>query len=285
MRPFETSQDDDSQPMILPSPDWLNTLTGRNLLREEVRQVRRALEGVFGDHFIQVGGWGDPGLFRRLARTRRAAVVTEQPTAGADFVSAADSLAITADSVDVVLLPHTLELTGDPHAVLREVDRVLRPDGHLIVLGFNPWGWWGLRHALSRQGFPPGAQRMVSDGRLHDWLRLLEFKVHQSAFYYFVPPVLRGAAPRHGRLVRADDAAGVRPAEGAARTSDTRRQPLLTGRLAHGLRFFRRGPAFAGCYVLVARKQTFVVTPIKLEWRRRTALVGGLVNPTTRNAA
>jgi SAM-dependent methyltransferase len=248
-------------------PEWLNTLTGRNLLREEVRQVRRALDGIFGDQFLQIGGWGDAGLFRRLARTRRSAVITESLVPGSDAVSAADALAIASDAIDAVLLPHTLELADDPHAVLREVDRILRPDGNLVALGFNPWGWWGLRHRTSRRGFPPGAQRMISDGRLCDWLRLLEFRVHHSAFYYFVPPLLRGATPRHGI---------------AREPSSPRTGANLAAR---GLGIFRRVPAFAGCYILVARKQTYVVTPIRPAWRRRTALVGGLVNPTTRNAA
>ena len=59
----------------------------------------------------------------------------------------------------------------------------------------------------------------------------------------------------------------------------------VAGGIARGLGFVQRVPAFAGCYILVARKQTYVVTPIRPAWRRRTRLVGGLVNPTTRNAA
>lgn len=267
-------------------PGWLNTLTGRNLLREEVRQVRRALDSVFGDQLLQVGAWGEPGLFRRLARTRRAAVVAEAPMPGADLVSAHDALAVGSDCIDAILLPHTLELAHDPHAVLREVDRVLRPDGNLVVLGFNPWGWWGLRHALSRRGFPPGSQRMISDGRLHDWLRLLEFKVCHSAYYYFVPPILRGAAPRPGRIQRADD--GVEHGQGGSpgpRPLRPARGARPAERFGRTLGLLRRGPVFAGCYVLVARKQTYAVTPIRPVWRRRASLVTGLVNPTTRNAA
>jgi SAM-dependent methyltransferase len=258
------------------TPGWLNTLTGRNLLREEVREVRRALDGVFGDQLVQIGVWGEAGLFRRLARTRRAAVMSAGSLPGADLVSALDAMALATNSIDAVLLPHTLELADDPHAVLREVDRILRPDGNLIVLGFNPWGWWGLRHILSRRGFPPGGQRMISDGRACDWLRLLEFKVHHSSFYYFVPPVLRGAAPRHARVVRGEETAHAVVPSALERVSE---------RLAPAMRVFRRVPAFAACYVLVARKQTYAVTPIRLAWRRRTALVGGLVNPTTRNVA
>jgi SAM-dependent methyltransferase len=204
------------------------------------------------------------------------------------MVSAPDALAITADSIDAVLLPHTLELVDDPHAVLREVDRVLRPDGNLVVLGFNPWGWWGLRHALSRQGFPPRGQRMISDGRLSDWLRLLEFRVHHSASYYFVPPVLRGTVPRHGRQQRQEQRNDQRHDQRHDDTGSFGQPGLrerLGGRLAPALQLFQRVPIFAGCYVLVARKQLYTVTPIRLAWRRRASLVGGLVNPTTRNVA
>lgn len=257
-------------------PAWLNTLTGRNLLREEVRQSRRALDSIFGDQLVQVGSWGEAGLFRRLARTRRAAVFGEAPAPGVDAVCAADALAISSDSIDAVLLPHTLELAADPHAVLREVDRVLRPDGQLVVLGFNPWGWWGLRHAVTRAGFPPGTERMITDGRLCDWLRLLEFRVNHCTFYYFVPPLLRGAAPRHGRQAR--------PEEGAHGTGPSALE-RVSGRMTPALKVLRRVPVFAACYILVARKQVMAATPIRLEWRRRTALVGTLVNPTTRNVA
>lgn len=266
---------------------WLNTLTGRNLLREEVRQVRRALDGVFGDHFVQLGSWGDPGLFRRLARTRRTAVLDGRSVAGVDLVSAADCVAIASESVDAILLPHTLELADDPHAVLREVDRILRPHGFVVVLGFNPMGWWGMRHALSRRKFPPQAQRLISERRLTDWLQLLEFSIEAARFYYFVPPLLRGAPPRQARAAEpADDlpsaAAAIHP-DGAAVGRVAERRPTR-GRGSSKRRF----PAwfvFAGCYVLVACKERIAVTPIRLEWKRRTALVGSLVNPTTRNAA
>lgn len=273
------------------TPGWLNTLTGRNLLREEVRQVRRALDGVFGEQWLQIGAWGEPGLFRRLARTRRSAVVTAQPMAGADMVCAAEALAIAPDAIDAVFLPHTLELTPDPHALLREVDRILRPDGCLIVLGFNPWGWWGLRHVFSRQGFPPDTQRLVSDGRLHDWLRLLDFRVHHCTYYYFVPPALRTGSPRHVRSSRATEA--VEPLHPAA--------PETHAVKTRGLRIVPPGPksapfsraldmlshrsVFAGCYILVARKETCIVTPIRPRWKRRSALVTGLAGSTTRNAA
>ena len=97
---------------------WLDTGTGSALLREESRQVAGAFESIFGDQFLQIGAWGDPALFRRYARTRRYAVVAAQPGPGVDFVSAPEDLAVATDSIDAVFLPHVLETTDDPHAVL-----------------------------------------------------------------------------------------------------------------------------------------------------------------------
>ena len=114
--------------------DWLQSGTGIALLREESYQVAGAFESIFGDQFLQIGAWGEGQLFRQFARTRRYAVVAARPAPGADLVSTPEQLAIAPDSIDAVFLPHTLETAEDPHDVLREVDRILRPDGHLVVL-------------------------------------------------------------------------------------------------------------------------------------------------------
>lgn len=234
--------------------DWLQSGTGIALLRDESYQVAGAFESIFGDQFLQIGAWGEGQLFRQFARTRRYAVVAAQPAPGVDLVSTLDQLAIAPDSIDAVFLPHILETAEDPLDVLREVDRILRPDGHLVVLGFNPWGWWGLRHYLARRSFPAGGRRMVSESRLHDWLRLLDFRVDPSCFFHFTAPIYRShvaAEPVRDRHSR------------------------------------RRGwHPLASCYLLVAHREMFTMTRVRPAFRRRRAqLVGGLVNPTTRDVA
>ena len=117
---------------------------------------------------------------------------------------------------------------------------------------------------LSRRHYPPGTQHLISEGRLRDWLRLLNYSVHDAAWYYFQPPF---GAP----LVSADDAENRRWAA-----------PEIW---RDGWRRLRTWPPFAGCYMLVARKQMYTVTPLRAPRRLRPRLVGQLVNPTTRNAA
>lgn len=243
-------------------PHWLETGTGTALLREESRQVAGAFENIFGDQFLQIGAWGDPALFRRYARTRRYAVVAAKPGPGVDFVSVPEDLAVATDSIDAVFLPHLLETTEDPHAVLREVDRILRPDGHVVVAGFNPWGWWGARHYLSRRRFPAGGQRMVSEHRLRDWLHLLDYHVQPPRFHHVAAPLYH--------LPRAVEVPVEMPVEAPVELSAVH---------------FRRWHPLASCYLLLARKEVFTVTRIRPVFSRRRQLVGGLVNPTTRNAA
>lgn len=248
--------------------NWLETGTGTALLREESRQVAGAFENIFGDQFLQIGAWGDPSLFRRYARTRRYAVVAARRGPGVDFVSAPEDLAVATDSIDAVFLPHVLESTEDPHAVLREVDRILRPDGHVVISGFNAWGWWGVRHYLSGRRFPVGARRLVSEYRLRDWLHLLDYFVEPARFHHIAAPIYRrfGAADPP-----ADDGAGHASPDGREwRDSPPR---------------FRRWNPLASSYLLIARKEVFTVTPIRPVFRRRPQLVGSLVNPSTRNTA
>ncbi len=164
---------------------WLETKSGKALFRQECQLANAVLERVFGDQIVQVGSWGPAGELLAAARTQAALVFSADGSG--DACSFSERLAIRTDSIDAVLLPHTLELTADPHAVLREVHRVLRPDGKLIVLGFNPFSWWGIRHQLSLQGYPEGVFRHISKRRICDWLRLLSLRIDLVQACYVMP--------------------------------------------------------------------------------------------------
>jgi len=230
--------------------EWLATPLGRRCLANEQRLMRQALERVFGEQLLQIGSWGARNSFLRYARTQRRALVDWRPDKAADLVSDLEQLAIASDSVDAVLLPHTLERTASPHALLREVDRVLRADGHLIVLSFAPGGLWGLRHLLSSHGYPAdGRERMIREGRLRDWLELLSFDV--------------GAATRYCHTL---------PFEQLEQRGLLRREEWAQ----------RWMPFLSGGYLLRAQKRVHPLTPVRMWKRARLRIVGGLVEPTTR---
>jgi SAM-dependent methyltransferase len=230
---------------------WLSTPLGRRCLANEQRIMRHVLDRVFGEQLLQIGAWGGEDTFLRYARTQRAALVGDTAgVAGVDIVSDPGQLGIASDSVDAVILPHTLERTPSPHALVREAGRILRADGHLVVLGFSPNSLWGLRHVLSRDGYPAGSRKLFREGQLRDWLKLLSFDVEPASAYCHTLPL------EQFRQV------GTIPRERWAQ---------------------RWLPVLAGGYVLFAQKRTVRLTPVRPAWRtRRLRAVGNLVEPTAR---
>jgi len=114
------------------------------------------------------------------------------------LVTDAAALPFPAASLDLVVLPHTLEFSADPHQVLREVERVLVPEGRVVISGFNPASLWGFRQGRARLGarvglpgaphlFLPDAGEFIGPWRLRDWLRLLSFEVESDRFGCYRP--------------------------------------------------------------------------------------------------
>jgi len=283
---------------------WLASAAGQHLIAEERACARPVLDAVFGDYFVQLGAWGAADLFTAMARTRFQVVLGVPDSDLRDALVWPDRLAIATDSVDVVLLPHLLETSANPHGVLREVDRILRPEGQLVVMGFNPLGWWGLRHMISRHGYPPGIRQLISGHRLHDWLSLLNYRVLNTDYYNSISRrAAAGSASDTGDDEQRQGAAEVgefanvssipsRPMDEAVDhpfgNSASYRRNGRSGRIERVKSFvqnWHRWSAFAGGYILLARKELFPVTPVKGVVKRRRRLVHGLVNPTTRNAA
>lgn len=214
-----------------------------------------ALDDVFGWELLQLGLWGDKTSLLSGCRTRRHAVIANERSrnADADVAARLSQLPIGNGAVDAVVLPHTLEFETDPFAVVREADRVLAGEGHLVVLGFRPFSLWGFRSRAISRGYPPGLKRMLGARRVADWLELLGYDVSLTRNYLFTPP-WGGTAPRAGQP-----------------------SPLL-----------RRGwikPWPAGAYLLKARKRVFTLTPIRPRGRERAQHIGGLVKPTTRQSS
>ncbi len=84
--------------------------------------------------------------------------------------------------VDVVVMQHSLDFTRRPHQMIREASRVLAPDGHIVIIGFNPWSWWGvMRKLMPFASDMPWVANMVSMSRLKDWLILLDYSIRDEA--------------------------------------------------------------------------------------------------------
>ena len=171
---------------IISLPDWLQTAPGRYLLAWEQAQVDAAVDDLFGFHALQLGL---PEL-QGLASNR----MSHRWVAGVDLQCEFEALPFDTASLDLVVLPHSLELSPDAHGLLREVERVLRPEGRLIILGLNPASLWGLRQNLGRlrpggEPYLPRTGEFIGYWRLRDWLRLLSFDVEAARFGVYRPPL------------------------------------------------------------------------------------------------
>lgn len=201
---------------------WTATASGQYLLDWEQQRCDEAVADIFGYHSLQ---WGMPMLqglrmnrmpHRWLGLTSPAEArwcppapaqagggqgmreacsdapepVSEHLPWQPAFYADTRALPLGNACMDLLILPHTLELSPDPHATLREVARVLVPEGKVLIFGLNPWSLWGAQHALEKQGADaPNAQLGITYLRLRDWLRLMELELEAVDFGCFTPHV------------------------------------------------------------------------------------------------
>jgi len=180
---------------------WLQTPPGQYLLAWEQAQFDAAVVDLFGFHALQLGLPELQGLRanrmphrwlcdEQAADTHRLPAVVQL-----DLLCDFDALPFESNSLDLILLPHALELAHDPHQALREVERVLRPEGRMVISGLNPASLWGLRQNLGRYlpgkspPFLPQEGEFIGYWRLRDWLRLLSFEVGVAHFGAYSPPL------------------------------------------------------------------------------------------------
>ncbi len=236
---------------------WYTRHVGRSLLEIEREQLDPVLNTLFGYHAIQVGCLLGDDLLASSRISHRVVMDPDKTEQLCTHVYAyPDAIPIMSDSADVVVLPHTLEFERAPHEILREVDRVLIPEAHVVILGFNPWSLWGVSALVLRlfgrkkKPSPPWCGRFLSLTRIKDWLALLGFEVVLVKPFFFRPPIQHQGVMRRLKFLE-----------------------------SLGARFW---PRLGGVYMLVARKRVATLTPVKPRWRPRRSLVGKLVEPSVR---
>jgi SAM-dependent methyltransferase len=169
--------------------DWFETPLGRYLLSREQAWFDRTVVDIFGFRAIQVGLPRVP----LLAQSRIAACWTVDPAPPALVQADPHWLPFPENSLDLVVLPHALEFTADPHQLLREVYRAVRPEGQVVIAGFNPFSLFGAKRYFGREQAPPWNGNFIALYRLKDWLALLGFEVTGGGLDAYVPPLANPA--------------------------------------------------------------------------------------------
>jgi SAM-dependent methyltransferase len=235
--------------------EWFGGPLGARVLREEAALARVALDDVFGFELLQLGAWGPARHLLTAARTQHTTLLAPELGPGVTLCAPLVSLPFAADSIDAIVLPHTLELVEDPYAVLREAERVLCAEGCLMICGFNPFSGWGARRWFAqhfrRPAFPPQTRRMLSERRLRDWMALLDFEV--TGVHGYLGPLPMTRRPR-------------KAADGTLPEPEYRAQPALT----------------AGAYLLKARKRVQTLTLVRLKRRSRQRVLVPVTEPSTK---
>lgn len=166
--------------------DWLQTPQGRYILDWEQARFDQMVADIFGFNALQVGM-----LRCACLRANRMPLRFSCDSTGlSDVRCDAHHLPLAGNSVDLVVLPHVLEFSVDPHQILREVERVLVPEGQVLISGFNPLSLWGVKRRLSgRNAAFPWQGQYFSVRRLKDLLKLLSFETQAGCFGRYSPAV------------------------------------------------------------------------------------------------
>jgi len=183
---------------------WYSGGNGPYLLEALQNSLQTSLDTAFGYHILQLGVTRQHPLFDRSPIHHRI-YAAQQAGEGIGLVTNSGELPFESDSIDILIAHHCLEFESDPHQALREMQRVLAPQGHLLIIGFNPYSVFGgavylkglLRNSLWRHHKP------VSSGRLADWLQLLGCEPQDCAHLYAIPPL--GGAKMRGLMSRCDN--------------------------------------------------------------------------------
>jgi SAM-dependent methyltransferase len=233
---------------------WYQTQLGSKVEATEKELVHMLLSNLFGYQLLHVGSVEQVEFLAnsRISHRMVMDICHNTPTStNSCFYGQPQAMPVCTDSLDVVLLPHILEFSEQPHNVLREVERTLVPEGHVVILGFNPFSLWSLwRWLIGWRGRIPWCGHFITTTRIKDWLSLLGFDVIERRYYFFRPPFQQQTVLR---------------------------KLLFLERF--GQRFW---PILGGGYVMLARKRVTTLTPIRPRWQPRRKLVTtGLVEPMT----
>jgi len=193
-----------SENPIISLASWFDTPPGRYAHAWEQARLNELTADIFGYNAVQIGmpyidtlaanrmpnRWLTDSLLPLPRETSPSPAQTaRQVVLVHDFAE----LPFASQSLDLVVLPHVLEFAAEPHQVLREVERVLIPEGQVIVCGFNPVSLWGMRQVGGRMTgahFLPLHGEFISVPRLKDWLKLLNMEINRGHFGCYAPPCL-----------------------------------------------------------------------------------------------
>lgn len=165
---------------------WYSTSSGSAILAQEKNLITPAIQNLFGYFLVQLGS---PSSEYLVASSRIKYKLLLDPflehvspdafnDSHCHLIRAdLDYLPIGKEKADVVFLPHTLEAAADPYYLLRQVDSMLVPEGHVVITGFNPYGCFTMRHRWFKNDRVFEQAKLERSQRIKEWLEVLGYDI------------------------------------------------------------------------------------------------------------
>lgn len=225
---------------------WNQWLTqhylGNYLLSTESRLLSQTLTRHLGKHALLLGVPHQYDLLKSTVIPCHSLLTPLAHLRAKDHIVESDfhELPIMTGGIDLVMLPHTLEFVDNPRQLLAEACRVVKPEGLLVICGFNPYSCWGLKKYLSKKRHQVWAGNFLPAHQIKNWLGLADFQMENQLSGLFRPPLDSPAFFESLRYLE------------------------QVGHLCF--------PIFGGIYVLVARASVIALTPVRLKWKWKQSL-------------
>ena len=231
---------------------WFNSTAGQYLQAKEQALYDKAVFDLFGFNAVQMGCL-QMDLLRdsRIPNLYKASEYIETPFK-MHLSCCDDFLPFAENSLDLLLLPHCLEFSEYPHQTLREAARVMMPEGHLLISGFNPLSTWGATARFNKLLYKnqnyPWSGKFIGLARMKDWLALMGFEIVLVEMCCHIPPFDQSTWHKHSAFM---DKIGERFCA-----------------------------ILGGVYFIVAKKRVVAMRPIKPIWKTTPLTSPLIVRPT-----
>jgi len=234
---------------------WLTQYLGQYVLQTEQRFLSRSLAVYRGKHALLIGVPRQNILLKPCIMTNHFALspLADRLNRIRFIESKFNELPIATDSIDLVLIAHALEVCENPEKLLSEACRIVKPEGHIIILGFNPFSLWGLVKWLTKSDNIPWSLKFLKPSTIIQWLESSHFELQFKNGILFQPPLKNPIDYNKFRLFE-----------------------------WIGQKLFS---PFGGIYVLAAKSKVIPLTPIKLKWKQKIPVVNvSIPRPTMRGS-
>ena len=228
---------------------WLaQDLMGEQLLAAEKESLTVMLSQHFGKHALLIGVSNQYQLLKASTMPRQSLLSPLiHDERGLNYIEAElNELPLSSGSIDLVILPHTLEFIDNPRQLLAEACRVIKPEGLIVVCGFNPYSTWGVKKFFTKEeNTAPWIGNFIQPGKIKKWLELADFAMESQRSALFSSLVAKPEWFKKFNFLE-----------------------TISNKW---------GSVLGGTYIIAARAKVVPLTPIKMKWKQQFS---GLRLPT-----